>query len=367
MSIKDFIPSFIKRTQDIITGVFTVNGREGPDVILNAGDLDLENVDNTSDINKPISLATQAALDLKEPANSNIQSHISNTNNPHSTTASQVGLGNVDNTADIEKNVLSATKLTTARNIAGSSFDGSSNINIDHTNLTDKLGNGEQHLSVTEVAAITHTNRSNLDVIDQNLAKSNIPEFAGIKFTIIGTGVQIVRIIGLDATYAQVIENITLDGTNIVTTTNSFLRINNIYAIQCGTSLAAVGTITAKGTGGAVVYSQIDIGLTADRQLIYTVPLGKTLYVTSLRVGAGIGGTSVKNEFCTFTAKATTDGTTVYNFFLPFAEIGVMNGSIQLPVEEVQKVPATTDIKASVIGDSAQGALCTCAVRGWLE
>jgi len=185
--------------------------------------------------------------------------------------------------------------------------------------------------------------------------------------TTVGTGVQIVRIIGLDATYTQITEDVTLDGTNIVTTTNSFLRINRLYAIQCGTSLAAAGTITAKGTGGAVVYSQIDINLTSDRQLIYTVPLGKTLYVTSIRVGAGIGGTSVKNEFCTFTAKATTDGTNVYNFFLPFAEIGVMNGSIQLPVEEVQKIPATTDIKASVIGDSAQGALCTSAVRGWLE
>ena len=41
---------------------------------------------------------------------------------------SDVGLGNVDNTADANKNVLSATKLTTARNIDGVSFDGSANI-----------------------------------------------------------------------------------------------------------------------------------------------------------------------------------------------------------------------------------------------
>ena len=39
-----------------------------------------------------------------------------------------VGLGNVDNTADADKNVLSATKLTTARIIDGISFDGTSNI-----------------------------------------------------------------------------------------------------------------------------------------------------------------------------------------------------------------------------------------------
>lgn len=47
-----------------------------------------------------------------------------------------VGLGSVDNTADAAKNVLSATKLTTARNIAGNSFDGTANISINDTDLS---------------------------------------------------------------------------------------------------------------------------------------------------------------------------------------------------------------------------------------
>lgn len=41
-----------------------------------------------------------------------------------------VGLGSVDNTADNAKNVLSATRLTTARTINGVSFDGSANITL---------------------------------------------------------------------------------------------------------------------------------------------------------------------------------------------------------------------------------------------
>lgn len=48
--------------------------------------------------------------------------------NPHNVTKSDVGLGNVDNTADADKNVLSATKLTTAATIDGVSFDGSAGI-----------------------------------------------------------------------------------------------------------------------------------------------------------------------------------------------------------------------------------------------
>lgn len=45
-------------------------------------------------------------------------------------TKSDVGLSNVDNTSDATKNVLSTTKLTTARTINGVSFDGTSNITV---------------------------------------------------------------------------------------------------------------------------------------------------------------------------------------------------------------------------------------------
>jgi hypothetical protein len=43
-----------------------------------------------------------------------------------------VGLGSVDNTADAAKNVLSATKLTTARTLNGTSFDGTANVTFDY-------------------------------------------------------------------------------------------------------------------------------------------------------------------------------------------------------------------------------------------
>lgn len=45
-------------------------------------------------------------------------------------TPANIGLGNVNNTADNAKNVASAAKLTTARTIGGASFDGTANINI---------------------------------------------------------------------------------------------------------------------------------------------------------------------------------------------------------------------------------------------
>jgi hypothetical protein len=45
-----------------------------------------------------------------EPANSNIQSHIDSTSNPHGVTKTQVGLGNVDNTSDLNKPISTATQ-----------------------------------------------------------------------------------------------------------------------------------------------------------------------------------------------------------------------------------------------------------------
>jgi hypothetical protein len=85
----------------------------------------LSNVDNTSDVNKPVSTATQTALNLKADSSS-LTSHTGNTSNPHSTTAAQVGLGNVDNTSDVNKPVSTATQtaLNLKANLASPTFTG---------------------------------------------------------------------------------------------------------------------------------------------------------------------------------------------------------------------------------------------------
>lgn len=74
----------------------------------------LGSVDNTSDLNKPVSTAVQAALDgLTQKISSSdgsLQSHQSNHNNPHQVTAEQVGLGKVDNTSDMDKPVSTAVQ-----------------------------------------------------------------------------------------------------------------------------------------------------------------------------------------------------------------------------------------------------------------
>lgn len=48
--------------------------------------------------------------DTYEPKNPNIQNHIANSNNPHNVTAAQLGLSNVDNTSDLDKPISTAVQ-----------------------------------------------------------------------------------------------------------------------------------------------------------------------------------------------------------------------------------------------------------------
>ncbi len=67
----------------------------------------LENVDNTSDMDKPVSTAQAAAIAVVQ---SDVDAHEADTNNPHVVTKAQVGLGNVDNTSDANKPISTATQ-----------------------------------------------------------------------------------------------------------------------------------------------------------------------------------------------------------------------------------------------------------------
>lgn len=99
-----------------------INNTENPHNVTKA-QVGLSEVDNTSDINKPISTAVQEALDnldttLMDSVNTvkdGLNSHILNTNNPHNVTAEQIGLGNVENkSAATIISEITANNITTA-------------------------------------------------------------------------------------------------------------------------------------------------------------------------------------------------------------------------------------------------------------
>ena len=107
----------------IAGGVDSVAGKTGV-VSLAKGDVGLANVDNTSDINKPISTATQTALNTKVDITTN-------------QTIAGIKTFSSAIAGSITGNSGTATKLATARTINGVAFDGSANITVsDDTKLT---------------------------------------------------------------------------------------------------------------------------------------------------------------------------------------------------------------------------------------
>jgi hypothetical protein len=162
-----------------VGGEETLSGKTLTSPVINTptglvkGDVGLGNVDNTSDAGKPVSTATQNALNLKATLASPTF-----TGTVNGISKSMVGLGNVDNTADTAKpvstaqqteldlklntedlgeilgdaEVRSATRLYTARTIGGVSFNGTANINLPGVNAAGTQNTSGNAATATNVA-----------------------------------------------------------------------------------------------------------------------------------------------------------------------------------------------------------------------
>ena len=84
---------------------------------------------------------------------------------------------------------------------------------------------------------------------------------------------------GLDSSYHEISETVTLTGTSAVTTTNQFIRVFRM-TYEDGANL---GTITARTVSASgTIVAQIDIGYAQTLMAVYTVPAGHTGYLVAL-------------------------------------------------------------------------------------
>jgi len=117
-----------------------------------------------------------------------------------------------------------------------------------------------------------------------------------------GTGARTISIAGLDASYNEISETVTLNGQTEVNTVNSYLRITRMFVVTAGSGATAVGTIYA-GTGTvtsgvpATVYGMIGIGANQTQMAFWTVPAGYTLYLMGVYYSSG---NSTANAFTNF-------------------------------------------------------------------
>jgi hypothetical protein len=150
--------------------VQSVNGKTGV-VVIDKTDVSLGNVDNTSDINKPISTLVQNALNLKEgtiTAGTTAQ-YYRGDKTFQTLDKTAVGLSNVDNTTDLLKPISTATQtalngkqatisLTTTGSSGASTF-AANVLNIPTYSLSG-LGGQPLATNLTSISALTFASTS---------------------------------------------------------------------------------------------------------------------------------------------------------------------------------------------------------------
>jgi hypothetical protein len=166
-----------------------------------------------------------------------------------------------------------------------------------------------------------------------------------------GTGARTVTIVGLDGSYNQVSESITLNGQTAVNTTNSYLYVNGFYVASTGSGGANAGNINA-GTGvvtagvPAVLYDIIATGYNNRTTAHYCVPAGYTGYLTTgvITTGQASGSTSVT----AFLKQHGQDG---------IVRVGAVstlnNGSVQYDFSYPYIISEKNCVGASAIGSAA--------------
>jgi hypothetical protein len=111
--------------------------------------------------------------------------------------------------------------------------------------------------------------------------------------TVSGAGAQSVFIEGLDGNYNVISETVTMSGTSPVSTTKSYLYINQFYVTSVGSHGSNYGELTIKL--GSTLYDIIAIGYNTRTTAHYCVPAGYTAYLVEGNITAGqsAGSTSV--------------------------------------------------------------------------
>lgn len=106
-----------------------------------------------------------------------------------------------------------------------------------------------------------------------------------------GSGARTVTVNGLNGDYTDTTETVTLNGTNAVSTVNSYVIVHRMIVATAGSGGTNAGTILATAATDSTVTTAIVIGKGQSQLGIYQVPAGYTGYVYkyggSMNGGAG--------------------------------------------------------------------------------
>ena len=180
----------------------------------------------------------------------------------------------------------------------------------------------------------------------------------------VNTDTATITIVGTDASYNLISENLVLNGTTGVTTVNSYFRINNIsVSVGSATNPSGVITLSVSSTVYAQINTQTVSGVTASigtsQMGVYTVPNGYTFY--GYRYGAYSSFNGNSANYTTYRALTNSSS-------------GMQRAIVQTPFNttyEVQRhfpfpYASGTDLRFQVASSAAAAAVVSINIGGIL-
>jgi len=164
-----------------------------------------------------------------------------------------------------------------------------------------------------------------------------------------GTGFLTMRVHGLDANWNEISEVITMNGTSVVTTTNSFIRIYRAYGVTSGSSLTNVGTITITNNAGTVTQLVINANDGQTLMTLWTVPVGKVAYLVN-----GTLSTDSNKGVRVSLFTRLNDGGTLYPWQIKYRAY-IFSGNNSFPFTIPFVIPAKTDLEVRVTTPASAG------------
>ena len=164
-----------------------------------------------------------------------------------------------------------------------------------------------------------------------------------------GSGARTILVLGLGVDFKEIAEVVVMDGTNIKTTQQSFIRVFRSLVLTSGInspiSDANKGNITITSHDTTVLQAKILISNGQTLMAVYTVPAGKTAYVTGATLSCGQG------KQCLFKAKFRNGPTSEYAFSVKFSLDLYQNsyfGTFATPLRMPEKTDACWTAQTAV-------------------
>jgi hypothetical protein len=171
-----------------------------------------------------------------------------------------------------------------------------------------------------------------------------------------GTGANTVEVTGQDANGDEVTETVTMDGTSNAATTNSYTTIYRMKVLTAGTTGTNEGAITATAQTDGTVTAQITASMGQTLMAIYTIPTGKTGYLTNWYASLNSSGGSTGNADIRLMAQASGGAWQTKSF-----RSLLFDGKSDFthPFQAINSFAAGTIIKAQCFFVSASNADCS--------